>query len=103
MMSTTPEPGKWFEHALEWESDPEGGDRPARCLITRSAPTSTGAYPQVSYRRVDDPGGYGPSSIDEDLFPRILRRWLTPEESEQAEREARFRQCGYVTSDLTNV
>ncbi|UBU16288.1 hypothetical protein [Nonomuraea gerenzanensis] len=100
MEDTSPEKGRWFEHALEWESDSEHGDRPARCLITQISGTTASALPQVCYRRVDDPGGYRPSSIDIDLFPHILRRWLTPEETDRAEREARFRQHSFIASDL---
>jgi hypothetical protein len=98
--STPPEKGKWFEHALEWESSPEHGDRPARCLITQITQTVSSALPQVCYRRVDDPGGYRPSSIDIDLFHHILRRWLTPEESVLAQGQARFLQNDYLSSDL---
>ncbi|GAA2863435.1 hypothetical protein ABT362_45945 [Nonomuraea rubra] len=100
MNSAPPEKGKWFEHALEWESDPEHGERPARCMITQIAETVSSALPQVCYRRVDDPGGYRPSSIDIDLFPHILHRWLTPEECELAQKQARFLKNGFLTSDL---
>ncbi|MFC6530392.1 hypothetical protein [Nonomuraea rubra] len=49
---------------------------------------------------MDDPGGYRPSSIDIDLFPHILHRWLTPEECELAQKQARFLKNGFLTSDL---
>ncbi|GAA4972145.1 hypothetical protein HD597_007128 [Nonomuraea thailandensis] len=101
MSTASPERGKWFEHALEWESDPEHGERPARCLVTRIAETVSSALPQVCYRRVDDPGGHRPSSIDIDLFDHILRRWLTAEEAELAGRQARFLRNGHLPSDLT--
>jgi hypothetical protein len=89
--SVAPEQGSWFEHALEWERVPDVGDRPARCMITRLADPGETALPQVFYRRIDDLGEERASSIDADLFGDIVRRWLTPEESEEAAGQALFR------------
>lgn len=89
---TPPHEGQWFEHALAWEPDPEHGDRPARCMVVHSAAGGHDtAIPQVCYRRVDDYSGHRPSSVDIDLFDQIVRRWLSPEETELAEQQARFR------------
>jgi hypothetical protein len=90
--STPPDHGDWFEHALEWETDPDHGTRPARCMITHIAEPGATTLPQVCYRRIDDPGESLPSSIDIDLFHCLIKRWLTPEETRQAEEQARFRQ-----------
>ena len=89
--SVIPKPGLWFEHALEWEVGPQHGSRPARYMVIRIAESGAAALPQVLYRRVDDSGESQPDRIDADLFEDIVLRWLTPEESEQADKQAQFR------------
>ncbi len=68
-------------------------------MITQVAEPVRTLLPQVCYRRIDDHENNHPSSIDIDLFHHLIRRWLTPEESEQADQQAKFRQSSRITTD----
>ncbi|MFI6503631.1 hypothetical protein [Nonomuraea typhae] len=82
----TPLPGMWFEHALHVPQD----DSPAWYVIIEPPhPTST-AFLQIHYRHLRSAPGSLPESIDADLFDDIVLRWLTPEESAQAQTRASF-------------
>ncbi|MGW4469989.1 hypothetical protein ACWENQ_09970 [Nonomuraea sp. NPDC004354] len=88
--SVLPQQGMWFEHALEYEMDPQNGIRPARCVVTCIAEPGVTVLPQVLWRRLDDSDEDSLSSIDTDLFDDVVLRWLTPEECALAVMEARF-------------
>ncbi|MFE0155675.1 hypothetical protein ACFWY5_51675 [Nonomuraea sp. NPDC059007] len=83
--SVIPQPGMWFEHALNSQND-----RPALYMITKIADPGPTALPQVHYQRLGATSDDRAESIDADLFDDIVLRWLTPEEAVRAEIHARY-------------
>ncbi|MBB5075658.1 hypothetical protein [Nonomuraea endophytica] len=83
--SVIPQPGMWFEHALNSQND-----LPARYVITQIADPGPTALPQVHYQRLGAAPDDIDESIDADLFDDIVLRWLTPEEAARAKIEAEY-------------
>ncbi|MFI6293885.1 hypothetical protein ACIBEJ_20015 [Nonomuraea sp. NPDC050790] len=83
--SVIPQPGMWFEHALNYQND-----RPALYVITHIADPGPTALPQVHYQRLGATPQDLEESIDADLFDDIVLRWLTPEEAARAEIHAHY-------------